>query len=143
MNKDLMFSSKSDQWATPDDFFAKLDQEFHFNLDPCADENNHKCEKWFGVESNGLLQDWGGHRVFCNPPYGRGIIKWVRKAYYEGHKDNTLVCMLLPARTDTKFFHDYIKNRAEIRFLPGRIRFGNADRAPFPSMLVIFRAPGM
>ena len=82
--------------------------------------------------------------MFCNPPYGREIIKWVRKAYYESHKDNTLVCMLIPARTDTKFFHDYIQNRAEVRFVKGRLYFGKRQSpAPFPSMLVIFRAPGM
>lgn len=82
--------------------------------------------------------------MFCNPPYGRTINKWVKKAYEEGHKDNTLVCLLIPARTDTKYFHDYILNRAEIRFIPGRLKFGNSvNAAPFPSMLVIFRGPGM
>ena len=81
--------------------------------------------------------------MFCNPPYGKELIKWVRKSYYESHKDNTLVALLMPARTDTKAFHDYILNRAEVRFLKGRLHFGNSDRAPFPSMLVIWRAPGM
>lgn len=82
--------------------------------------------------------------MFCNPPYGRDICKWVEKAYREGHKDNTLVCMLIPARTDTRYFHDYIKNRAEVRFIPGRLKFGNSkNAAPFPSMVVIFRGPGM
>lgn len=86
----------------------------------------------------------GGYRVFCNPPYGRDIAKWVRKAYEEGHKKNTLVCMLIPARTDTKYFHDYILNRAEIRFIKGRLKFGeNNNSAPFPSMVVIFKAPNM
>jgi len=144
MNRELMFSSKTDQWATPDDFFKKINEEFDFSLDPCADEFNHKCAKWFDKESNGLLQDWGGYRVFCNPPYGKEIIKWVRKAYYESHKDNTLVCMLIPARTDTRYFHDYIEHRAEVRFIRGRLKFGNEKHpAPFPSMLVIWRAPGM
>lgn len=144
MNREVMFSSKTDQWATPNSFFAEIDKEFHFTLDPCADEFNHKCDKWYGVESNGLLQDWGGYRVFCNPPYGREIIKWVRKAYYESHKDNTLVCMLIPARTDTKYFHDYIQHRAEVRFIRGRLKYGSSENAaPFPSMLVIWRAPGM
>ena len=144
MNTDLMFSSKTDQWATPQDFFDSLNSEFHFDLDPCADEYNHKCEKYFTASDNGLLQNWGGYRVFCNPPYGRDICKWVEKAYREGHKDNTLVCLLIPARTDTRYFHDYIKNRAEVRFIPGRLKFGDSkNAAPFPSMLVIFRGPGM
>lgn len=82
--------------------------------------------------------------MFCNPPYGRDISKWVKKAYNEGHKSNTLVCMLIPARTDTKFFHDYILNRAEIRFIKGRLKFGGSKTAaPFPSMLVVYRAPEM
>ena len=76
-NIDVMYSSKTDQWATPDDFFRELDQEFHFNLDPCANEQNHKCEKYFTKEDNGLSKDWGGYRVFCNPPYGRAITDWV------------------------------------------------------------------
>lgn len=144
MNTNLMFSSKTDQWATPQRFFDELNNEFHFDLDPCADEINHKCEKYFNASENGLLQNWGGYRVFCNPPYGRDICKWVEKAYREGHKDNTLVCLLIPARTDTKYFHDYIKNRAEVRFIPGRLKFGDSkNAAPFPSMVVIFRGPGM
>ena len=144
MNSELMFSSKTDNWATPQDFFDKLNNEFQFNLDPCADEHNHKCEKYFTVNDDGLSQNWGGHRVFCNPPYGRNICKWVEKAYRESYKDNTLVCLLIPARTDTKYFHCYIKNRAEIRFIPGRLKFGGAkNAAPFPSMVVIYRAPGM
>jgi len=144
MNKDVMFSSKTDNWATPTEFYNTLNEEFHFNLDPCADEFNHKCEKFYTVEQDGLKQDWGGYRVFCNPPYGRDISKWVKKAYNEGHKNNTLVCMLIPARTDTKFFHDYILNRAEIRFIKGRLKFGGSkNSAPFPSMLVVYRAPEM
>ena len=86
----------------------------------------------------------GGCRVFCNPPYGRNIGRWVEKAYHEGHKENTLVVLLIPARTDTRYFHDYILHRAEIRFVAGRLKFGAAkNAAPFPSMIVIFRGPGM
>ena len=82
--------------------------------------------------------------MFCNPPYGRDIGRWVQKAYEEGHKENTVVVMLIPARTDTKYFHDYIMHRAEVRFVKGRLKFGGAAAgAPFPSMLVIFRGPGM
>lgn len=129
---------------TIDDFFRELDQEFHFNLDPCANEQNHKCEKYFTKEDNGLSKDWGGYRVFCNPPYGRAITDWVEKAYREGTKDNTIVVMLIPARTDTRYFHDFIQHRSEIRFVKGRLKFGNSKQAaPFPSMVVIFRGAGM
>jgi len=144
MNRDLMFSSKTDQWATPQAFFDELNQEFNFNLDPCADEQNHKCERFFTVKENGLAQDWGGYRVFCNPPYGSAIKEWVAKCYWEGHKENTLVVLLIPARTDTAYFHDYIQHRAEIRFIRGRLKFGSSQTgAPFPSMVVIFRGPKM
>ena len=82
----------------------------------------------------------GGQRVFVNPPYGTEISKWVEKSYREGIKDNTLVVMLIPARTDTKYFHDFILHRSEIRFVKGRLKFGEGkNSAPFPSMLVIFR----
>ena len=94
MNQAL-FSSKTDQWATPQDFFDELDREFHFDLDPCADEQNHKAEMYFTKEDDGLSKDWSGHRVFCNPPYGRAIGKWVEKSFREGTKDDTLVVMLI------------------------------------------------
>jgi site-specific DNA-methyltransferase (adenine-specific) len=137
-----MFSSKSDRWETPQDFFDKLDAEFHFNLDPCADENNHKCKDYFTKEQDGLLQDWGGRCVFCNPPYGNketGI--WTKKCYEEGKKPGTTVVLLIPARTDRASFHDYIYKQpnVEIRFIRGRLKFGGRDAAPFPSMVVIFR----
>ena len=80
MNTEVMFSSKTDQWATPNDFFDKLNEEFHFTLDPCADEFNHKCEKYYTKEDDGLKQSWNNERVFCNPPYGREIGKWVEKS---------------------------------------------------------------
>lgn len=144
MKNETIFSSRSDDWATPAATFNALDAEFHFNLDPCADDQNHKCELYFTKEIDGLSQNWGGYRVFCNPPYGREITKWVRKAYEEAHKENTLVVMLIPARTDTKWFHDYVYNRAEIRFVKGRLTFGSAtEHAPFPSLVVIYRGPGM
>lgn len=133
-----MFSSNSDEWATPEDFFNMINQEFHFNLDPCATSENHKCEKFFTMEQNGLNMDWGGYRVFCNPPYSN-IAEWVAKCYEEGCKENTLVCMLIPARTDTRYFHDYILNRSEVRFIKGRLKFGQSkNSAPFPSMLVVY-----
>ena len=142
MNTDLMFSSQTDLWATPQDFFDKLNEEFHFTLDPCADEFNHKCDKYFTVEQDGLLQSWANQTVFCNPPYGREISKWVKKASDENKLHNITVVMLIPARTDTKYFHEYIyqKSNVEIRFLKGRLKFGDAkNSAPFPSMVVIFK----
>ena len=139
MNNELMFSSKTDLWSTPNDFFDKLNDEFHFTLDPCSTHENAKCYKHFTEEENGLLQDWSNEVVFCNPPYGRQIKHWVKKAYEESQKDNTKVVMLIPARTDTIYFHEYIYHKAEIRFIKGRLRFGNAkNSAPFPSMVVIF-----
>jgi len=139
MNNELMFSSKTDLWATPNDFFDKLNDEFRFTLDPCSTHENAKCYKHFTEEENGLLQDWGNEVVFCNPPYGRQIKDWVKKSYEESQKDNTTVVMLIPARTDTIYFHEYIYHKAEIRFIKGRLKFGNAkNSAPFPSMVVIF-----
>ncbi len=140
MNTELMFSSKTDKWATPQWFFDELDKEFHFTLDPCADEFNNKCEKYYTEEQNGLVQDWGGEVVFCNPPYGNketGI--WTKKCYEESLKPNTTVVLLIPARTDRISFHDYIYGKAEIRFIKGRLKFGDGKNpAPFPSMIAIF-----
>ena len=135
-----LFSSTTDQWATPQKFFDELNKEFNFNLDPCATKENAKCRKFFTEEDNGLLHDWSGHRVFCNPPYGRAIAAWVKKCYEESQKPDTLVVMLIPARTDTSYFHDYIYHKAEIRFIRGRLHFNESPQgAPFPSMVVVFR----
>lgn len=143
MNRAL-FSSKTCEWSTPQDFFNTLDSEFHFDLDPCADDMNHKTPLYFTEADDGLSKSWKGHRVFCNPPYGKEIGKWVEKAFKEGVKDNTLVVLLIPARTDTRYFHDYILHRSEIRFIPGRLKFGGVGTsAPFPSMVVIFRGAGV
>lgn len=134
-----LFSSATDLWATPQDFFDKLNSEFGFTLDPCATKANAKCGKYYTKEEDGLQQDWGGHVVFCNPPYGRELPKWVEKAYNESKKPGTTVVMLIPARTDTRYFHDYIYHKAEIRFLKGRLKFGDSkNSAPFPSMVVIY-----
>lgn len=138
--KNIHFSSKTDQWSTPQDFFNKLNDEFNFNLDPCADDTNHKCDTYFTKEDDGLQQSWGGYIVFCNPPYGREIGKWVKKAYEESTENDAVVVMLIPARTDTKYFHEYIYNKAEIRFIKGRLKFGGHNNsAPFPSMVIIFK----
>lgn len=135
-----MFSSKTDRWATPQDFFDELNEEFCFNLDVCALPENAKCERYFTPEVDGLSQPWEGN-VWCNPPYGREIGSWVKRAYLAaktGYAD--LVVMLLPARTDTQWFHKYIYGKAEIRFVKGRLKFGGSkNSAPFPSMVVVFR----
>lgn len=140
MDTKLMFSSNDETWATPQDFFDKLNDEFHFTLDPCCSKQTAKCEKYYTIVENGLIQDWSGETVFCNPPYGREIYDWVKKCSLEAKKDNTTVVMLIPARTDTRYFHEFIYNKSEIRFIKGRLKFGNAkNSAPFPSMVVVFR----
>ena len=137
INKGL-FSSNTELWATPQAFYDQLNQEFGFTLDPCALPDNAKCAKFFTPEDDGLAQDWSGERVFCNPPYGRKIAAWVKKCHDEAQK-GAFVVMLIPARTDTSYFHDYIYHKAEIRFVRGRLKFGNAEQgAPFPSMVVIY-----
>lgn len=140
MNKDVMFSSKTEEWATPQAFFEILNAVFHFTLDPCATPDNAKCAKFYTKEQNGLLQDWGGERVFCNPPYGKVLADWVRKCSEEAKKPNTIVVALLPARTDTRYFHEYIYRKAkDVQFVKGRLKFGDCkSAAPFPSMVVIF-----
>jgi len=152
MNKGL-FTSNSHEWETPQELYDELNAEFHFTLDPCASHHNAKCEMYWTEHDDGLKKPWwywignkkGYHHVFMNPPYGRQIGKWIKKAWEESQKGCLVVC-LLPARTDTKWFHDYCK-KGEIRFLKGRIYFSMRDiwgnklsgRAPFPSMIVIFR----
>ena len=141
MNTDLMFSSKDDSWETPPSLFNILDMEFNFTLDPCCTKQTAKCKKFFTKEEDGLIQDWSKDIVFVNPPYGREIGKWVEKSYNEAKKGAKVV-MLIPSRTDTKWFHDFIYNKAKIRFLKGRIRFlqnkKELNAAPFPTMLIIF-----
>lgn len=133
-----MYSSNTDQWETPQDLFDELDAEFHFDLDVCALPENAKCPDYYTPEQDGLSQSWDG-TCWCNPPYGRQIGKWVRKGLLSSF-DGATVVMLLPARTDTRWFHDYILNRAEVRFLRGRLKFGGGENcAPFPSMIVVFR----
>ena len=130
---------KSDEWTTPQYLYDELDSEFHFNLDPCSTDENCKCERHYTREDDGLKHSWGGCSVFCNPPYS-DIATWVEKCYREGTKDNTIVVLLIPSRTDTRYFHDFIYGRSEIRFVKGRLRFCDSkENAPFPSMIVIFR----
>lgn len=141
MINEAMFTSKTNEWATPQAFFDELDKEFNFTLDPCATPQNAKCARYFTKEIDGLSQSWRGEIVFCNPPYGRDLSKWVAKAYTETLSGGaTLVVMLIPARTDTSYFHDYIYKKHEVRFIRGRLHFNESKcAAPFPSMVVVMR----
>jgi putative DNA N-6-adenine-methyltransferase of bacteriophage len=137
MNSAVFYSSKTDMWATPQDFFDALDAEFHFTLDACAVKENAKCAAYYTPEQNGLDQPWTG-QVWCNPPYGRNVGQWVKKAH-DTASGGGCVVMLLPARTDTRWFHDYIYGKTEVRFIKGRLKFGGCQNAAlFPSMVVIF-----
>jgi len=143
MNKNVqkvMFSSSTGEWATPQDFFEKLEWRFgKFTLDPCATAENAKCETYYTEEDDGLNQDWTGHTVFVNPPYGRGIDKWIAKGFASGKDPNTRVVMLIPSRTDTKYWHEYVMKAAKIYFIKGRLKFGDGkNSAPFPSAVVVF-----
>lgn len=142
-NLETMLSSKDMTWETPQEFFDKLNAEFSFTLDPCASKETAKCKKFYTIEDDGLSKDWVGETVFCNPPYGSAIKNWVKKCSDEGDKPKTTVVMLIPARTDTRYFHDFIYNKAEMRFIKGRLKFlvnkKEMSSAPFPSMIVIFK----
>lgn len=134
-------SSSSDEWETPAEFFRTLDREFGFTLDPCATVENAKAERYFTVAEDGLAQPWSG-RVFMNPPYGRAIGRWVAKAKREAESNAEVVVCLLPARTDTRWWHDHCEAAAERRFIKGRLVFNGAKHnAPFPNVVVVFRRP--
>lgn len=145
-----MFSSNKDDWETPQDFFNSLNEEFGFTLDVCANENNAKCKAWFGYTNDrnnpdhafvdGLTQPWKREICWMNPPYGRESTgNWIRKAFEESLKGAVVVC-LIPARTDTKAWHDYCMKADEIRFIKGRLKFAGAkNSAPFPSAVVVFK----
>jgi phage N-6-adenine-methyltransferase len=135
------YTSTSDDWGTPKKLFDELDAEFGFTLDACASEHNFKVDKYFTKEDNSLVQDWQGI-VWMNPPYGRTIGQWMEKAYKASQTGAIVVC-LVPARTDTAWWHDYAMH-GEIRFLRGRLKFEQPgfvknSPAPFPSAIVIFR----
>ena len=162
----IVWSCASDEWETPDDLYESLDEEFHFTLDPCATDENHKCEKYYTEEQDGLNQDWSGEIVFVNPPYSQ-VYEWVEKAYNESRRVSrvlprkdcplcngagggkgwmcgctcrrTTVVMLLPSRTGTRWFHDYATKATEVRFIRGRLKFGGSgNSAPFDSLILIF-----
>jgi len=155
LTQKVMFSSNSNEWQTPALFYDKLDKTFKFDLDPCATARSAKCKKYFTEEDDGLSQDWSGHKVFMNPPYGRGIDKWLKKAFEESKKAHTTVVCLVPSRTDTKYWHKYCMKADEIYFVKGRLKFTQTvdaygvplsagsccNAAPFPSAVVVFRGP--
>jgi len=135
------FSSQTAEWDTPQAFFDKLHKQFYFTLDPCAAPANAKCKNYFTETDNGLEQIWRGHTAFVNPPYGRQIGHWIKKGYEEAKAHNTIVVMLIPARTDTKWWHDYVMKAKEIYLVRGRLKFGNSGNpAPFPSAVVVFHS---
>ena len=150
-----MMSHKSDNWATPQWFVKKLEKilAVEFNLDPCASYGNTKCQKYFTEQDNGLVQNWGGHNVFVNPPYSQAK-EWAKKCFEEGQKENTLIVLLIPARVETKYFHDYCLKAQRLIFIKGRIKFELTEQSdlgcetqikkrgtnspPFPSIIVVF-----
>lgn len=134
------FSSQSGEWSTPQAFFDKYNALYSFTLDPCATPANAKCAKFYTIADDGLSQDWSGHVVWLNPPYGREIGLWMKKAYESAQKGALVVC-LVPARTDTNWFHEYAI-KGQINFVKGRLKFsGHAHAAPFPSAVVVFLPP--
>lgn len=142
MTQAYMPKANTVEWETPQWLFNQLNAEFNFTIDVCATAENTKCARFYSLAEDGLIQDWCGETAYCNPPYGREMPKWIRKAREEANKGATVV-MLIPARTDTKAFHEYIYGKTEIRFLKGRLKFGDSkNAAPFPSMVVIFRMEG-
>lgn len=135
-----LYSSRSEEWPTPSSFFKVLNREFEFTLDPCATRTNAKCRHFFTKKQNGLDQNWGTHRVFCNPPYGREMREWARKCF-EASCQGALIVLLAHARTDTRWFHDWVYGKAaEMRFVRGRLKFGDGTQsAPFPSLVAVSR----
>ena len=134
MNR-AMYTSTHCEWATPQNLFDRLNAIYRFEVDVCASVENHKCARYFSMADDGLSQEWTGH-CWMNPPYGREIGRWMKKAY-EASQHGALVVCLVPARTDTRWWHDYAM-RGEIEFLRGRLRFNDGGRAPFPSAIVVF-----
>lgn len=140
MNINACMSSKYMDWETPLDFYNKLNEIYNFTLDFCATKENAKCERYYTKEQNALIQNPKDEIIFCNPPYGKDIKLFVKKCF-ELSNDNIIV-MLIPARTDTKYFHEYILGKAKIVFIKGRLKFKvnskGSGSAPFPSMYVVF-----
>lgn len=139
MDTAVHFSSATDEWATPQDFFDKLMATYRFTLDVCATAENAKCADFYTKDDNGLTKYWAG-RCWMNPPYGRDIKYWVKKAYESARNNGALVVCLLPSRTDTAWWHDYVLPYGEVTFIRGRLKFGGAkNSAPFPNAIVVFK----
>lgn len=134
-----MISSKSNEWETPQEFFDKLNKEFHFTLDPCCRKDTAKCSKYYTIKEDGLRQDWSKDIIFMNPPYGGHTGDWIKKALEESRKGAVIVCLIVSS-TDRSYWHEYIFPYAsQIRFIRGRIRFGKSkSTAPFASAVIIF-----
>jgi site-specific DNA-methyltransferase (adenine-specific) len=133
-----LYSSATDEWSTPQEFFDELNRRYRFTLDPCATPENAKCATFFTKEQDGLAQDWGTHRVFCNPPFGRQIGAWARKCF-EASQGGALVVLLAPCRTDTAWWHDWVAGKADVEFVRGRLKFCDAkENAPFPVMTATY-----
>lgn len=137
MNNEVLFSSKSTEWETPDDFYKAIDSVCRFDLDVCATADNAKCGAYIPPESDALSRSWEGS-CWMNPPYGKQVSKWVEKAFNEGRRRGTKVVCLLPSRTDTRWWHDFAAKGRRI-YIKGRLKFGGMkNSAPFPSVLVVF-----
>jgi len=137
-----MFSSNSQEWETPQKLFDEYNQKHNFEIDLAATPQNAKCPKFFTKDDDALTKPWDFKSAWCNPPYGRGVGEWVKKAAEESRKYKSKIVMLLPVRTDTKWFHNYIfcpRSNCTIIYIKGRLKFGgHQNSAPFPSMVVIF-----
>jgi site-specific DNA-methyltransferase (adenine-specific) len=136
-----MVSSKDMTWPTPESWFRDLDREFGFTLDPCCLPETAKCARYFTPVEDGLAQSWAGERVFMNPPYGRHLPKWMRKAFHEARDRGALVVCFVPARVDTRWWHDWAV-KGDVRFPKGRVKGQNGADWPFPVAIVVFR-PGV
>jgi site-specific DNA-methyltransferase (adenine-specific) len=136
---------QKDKWGTPPGLYKKLNDEFHFTLDPCAEPHTAKCEKYYTIEDDGLSKDWQGEVVFCNPPYSNGNIDlWMEKCYNESKKPNTTVVALVAVSTSSKWWHYYIMNKAQLRFIERRVKFMDAPyTATFSSVIVVFGRTGI
>ena len=132
------FESATVEWPTPQELFDELNAEFGFTTDVAATNDNAKCAHYYTQEQDGLKQDWRGG-VWMNPPYGRAMVEWLKKAIRETWNETTTVC-LIPARTNTAWWHDLCQKYGEVRFVRGRPKFGGADHGlPQPLAIVVFR----
>ena len=140
MGRAYMPPAESAEWGTPQALFDKWDSEFHFTLDVCASKENAKCERFFTENEDGLKHDWTNEVCWMNPPYGREIKRWMAKAWHQALYCGATVVCLVPARTDTAWWHDYVLPYGEIHYIRGRLRFqGASNSAPFPSVIVVFK----